>query len=189
MARLHLNSLIKGMSGSLGNAVLRKVGNTTIISGKPKAPRKQSEQQRINRQKFKAASWYAKEMLKDPQKRAYYLQKAKKLKLPNAYTAAVTEYMRKGEIKAVDTRAFTSKPGGAIKINVHKKAFAIHKVRVTVFNAHDEVLETRLAEKLSNNLFIFKASAHLMPGDVGKITVALEDHPLNVITKEVRLMD
>ena len=38
-------------------------------------------------------------MLMVPEKKAYYTHKAKKLKLPNAYTAAICDFMPKGEIK------------------------------------------------------------------------------------------
>jgi hypothetical protein len=37
---------------------------------------------------------WAHEVLCDPDKKKYYEQRAKALKLPNAYTAAIRDYMR-----------------------------------------------------------------------------------------------
>jgi hypothetical protein len=38
-------------------------------------------------------------MLHDPQKKGYYQQQAKRRKLPNAYTAAIAEYMSQPHLK------------------------------------------------------------------------------------------
>ncbi|MBT1703170.1 hypothetical protein [Chryseosolibacter indicus] len=177
MATIRINPLLKGMKGSIGGIMVRQVGKRTILSGKPSAPRKQSVLQKSNRDKFREATRFAKHILQDPQKKSYYQQRAKKLKLPNAYTAAITDYMRKTEIKAVETQAFQNKRG-AIKINVHKSDFAVNKVRLILYNASDAMVETNLAEKVSNNLFLYRASQQLLADDIVRIRVIVEDHSL-----------
>jgi len=97
MAIIRTNNLIKGISGSIGNLVMRNVRGKTILSSKVRSQRKESALQQENRMKFRCASAYAKHAMLDPDKKAYYLRKAKKLKLPNAYTAALGEYMREGK--------------------------------------------------------------------------------------------
>lgn len=49
--------------------------------------------------------------MEDPALKAYYWRKAQKLKLPNAYTAALTDYMRKGKIESVNRKKYTGKIG------------------------------------------------------------------------------
>lgn len=187
MATLQLNSIIKGMRGSLGNAVLRQVGNRTILSCKPRVPKKQSEQQRINREKFKVASAFAKNILKDPQKKAYYLQKAKKLKLPNAYTAAVTDYMRKAEIKAVHTEKVKGRVGDAVHIKVFKKGFSVNEVKVEVRHSTGKMIEWGYAIRKEPGEFIYKMCSSIddMEGVIVRAIVA--SNTRNEVMKEVCL--
>jgi hypothetical protein len=187
MATIRFNSLVKGVSGSLGNAVFRQVGNRTILSGKSIPSKPQSEQQRENRMKFKAAALYAKAMMLDPQKKAYYLQKAKKLKLPNAYTAAITDYMRKGEIKEVDYSKYNGKAGDIIKIKVHKKHFAVNKVRVMICNNNGTTLQHALAIKKDHDTFIFRAPESIALPLGCNIKVVIEDHARNIVTRTLSL--
>ena len=179
MATLRNNDLVEGLSGSIGGLVFRQYNGKTILSCKGQAPRKQSEQQRENRNKFKSASLYAKRMMLDADKKAYYWHKAKKLKLPNAYTAAICDYMRKGQIKEIDTRQYNGKAGNVIRIKAHKKDFAIHKVRVTLSYADGSVIETDDALKKDNDHFIYKLSQDHQQNTPIRIQVVLDDHRMN----------
>jgi hypothetical protein len=105
MAIVTANPLVNGLSGMIGRSlVFKNVHGRTIVASSPRLAKTQSEQQRQNRGKFKQASAWAKTVLLDPQKKAYYQQKAKKLKLPNAYTAAIANYMRKPQLKEIGRR-------------------------------------------------------------------------------------
>ena len=83
------------VSGRLGKHLIFKiVHGKTIITSRPITPVAESGRQRANRRKFsKAAKWAQRELL-DEGRKAYYNEMARKLRLPNAYTAAVTCYMR-----------------------------------------------------------------------------------------------
>ncbi len=59
----------------------------------------------------------------DAGKKAYYKQRAKALKLPNAYTAAITDYMRKPKVVKLQNRA-------TITYSVHKPGFTLKQVQV-----------------------------------------------------------
>ncbi|MBT1702017.1 hypothetical protein [Chryseosolibacter indicus] len=185
MATLRVKSPIEGFSGSIGKFVIKRVGNRTILAHKPKKTGKQSEKQKQNRLKFKAASAYAKQILKDPQKKAYYLQKAKKLNLTNAYTAVITDYKRKGEIKEINTSKQQGKAEHTIKVKVFKKHFAINKVRVTVCNDCDKPIITNLAMRkgIDEFVFIMPSSVELKPNY--KIKATIEDYAWNEVVKEV----
>lgn len=102
MAIVTTNPLVSGLSGMLGRSlVFKNLGGKTIVASRPRPAKTESEQQRKNRSKFRLASAWAKTALLDPQKKSYYQQKAKKLKLPNAYTAAIADYMRKPQLKEI----------------------------------------------------------------------------------------
>ena len=123
MAILMANPLIKNLRGTIGGIVFRQVGKKIVASKKPSVPKKESLWQRNNRQKFADASAYARRAMNDPQKEAYYQHKAKKLGLPNAYTAAITHYMRKGVVSEVDMRSYNGKAGSIVNIRAHKGSF------------------------------------------------------------------
>src|SRR4051812_33003002 len=125
MAVVRNNALVNGLSGRIGKLVFRQYGGKTILSGKAGSPRKQSTLQKENRSKFKDATQYAKASMLNPEKKAYYWRKAKKLKLPNAYTAAISDYLRKGEFKDVNTKHYKGKEGNTIHIKTYKKDFDV----------------------------------------------------------------
>ena len=96
MAIVRNNSVTQGFSGMLDNLIVfRQLNGKTIVAKRPRPARRQSAQQRENRMRFHDATVFAKSAMYDPQKKAYYWKMAQELKLPNAYTAAITEYMRK----------------------------------------------------------------------------------------------
>ena len=105
MAIVRNNPFTKGFSGSIGNIVFRQLSGKTVVSAKRERVTKQSAQQRDNRMRFRSATYWAKAQMLDPEKKAFYLRKAKKLKLPNAYTAAIADYMRKSTIKSINVKS------------------------------------------------------------------------------------
>lgn len=125
MAIIRDNLVTEGMSGMLGDMlVFKNLHGKTIVCKRPSRPRRQSVLQKENRNKFREASRWAKAILLDPQKREYYQKKARKLKLPNAYTAAIADYMRPTSVKQVNAY------GDTVTFSVAKKDFALRKVEV-----------------------------------------------------------
>lgn len=141
MATIRNNILVENLRGMIGNQlVFRQLRGKTVVSASPGSPRKESEQQRDNRRRFRYATAYAKYMMQNPEMKAYYWHKARELNLPNAYTAAITDYMRKPVISKVSVS--TRKKGRKmISIVATKKHFALKKVAVTVKDAQGVVLE------------------------------------------------
>jgi hypothetical protein len=102
MAIVANNDLTRGLRGRIGNwLVFRVVRGKTIASRAPRKPdpRKQSAAQRLTRSTFREASAWAVRILLDPVKKQYYANIAKAEALPNAYTAAVREYMREVAVR------------------------------------------------------------------------------------------
>jgi hypothetical protein len=187
MAVIQINSVARGISGSLGKLVFRQLRGKTILAGKPEKVTKQSALQRENRVRFKVASAWAKGQMLDPDKKAYYWRKAKKLKLPNAYTAAVSDYMRKGEIKEVDTRQYNGNAGDVIKIKIRKKDFAVNKVEVKLYDADGVEIECGMATKKDQDAFLYKTTEMVTDRRAIRLNVTICDHGRNMVMKEVYL--
>jgi hypothetical protein len=94
------NPLIANMRGQFGGIfVVRQLNGQSVIS---KMPRKrdrslETDAQRATYERMRSAGRYAVEILQDPEKKLFYLAMAKRLQLPNARTAAVTDYLRNGD--------------------------------------------------------------------------------------------
>jgi hypothetical protein len=156
MATVATNPLINGLSGMLGKSlVFKNLRGKTIVTHAPAAPKRQSDQQKVNRGKFREASMWAKEVLLDPKAKAYYQLKARKLKLPNAYTAAITDYMRKPKVSVM-------KSGSITTYTISKKDFALKKVELIQTN--DSGLLERTAGKESGGAWIVNVPENVGAG-------------------------
>lgn len=126
MATVTNNVLIKGFRGKFGDdLVFRTMRGKTFVSPPARKPvkKKQSEAQQKTRTTFQNATQWAQIILLDPEKKAYYQQRAKTLKLPNAYTAAITDYMRKPKVNKVQD-------GNTVSYRIVKPGFRIKDVKV-----------------------------------------------------------
>ena len=144
MARIHNNIFTQGIKGMVGGTmVFRTFNDKTYVYAKAGKPdkRKQSPLQKENRTKFRRATAFAKSMMKDPAKKAEYWEIAKKLALPNAYTAAITEYMRKPEVIGQNTTTTTGTTKEEISVIVKKKHFEVDWVEVVITEKDGKVLE------------------------------------------------
>ncbi len=151
MAAIVNNLLIKGVSGTFGKTIVFKQWrNKTIIANYSPPTKKQSEAQKANRSKFRKAATWAHTVLQDPVQKNYYQEKAKELGLPNAYTAAITDYMRSATVhKAGEVR-------DGISYNVSKKDFSISKAEVQVRDEAGTLVETKSTAAMSNGDYIFE---------------------------------
>lgn len=158
MATLGSTSIIHGISGSMGGLLFRQMNGKTIVSVKSSAPRKQSEMQRQNRDKFRRASFWAKHILSTyPEKKSYYQNIANKLNLPNAYTAAICEYMRKATPKATNRSSFVAKKNNVLFLQMAKPAFKIRQIKVMVLNVQGTVLTEQVISRYdTHKQFHFK---------------------------------
>jgi hypothetical protein len=180
MARSNNNILTKGLSGMIGKQIVFRTWNgKTFISVAPKKPKKQSVVQKENRSKFKRATIYAKSMMKDPIKKAEYKEIAKRLQLPNAYTAAITDYMRNPQIEALDLANYSGKADEAIKVTVSKKGFEIQEVEVTVVDQIGEVIEEGKAVKGPGNEWTYKTTNNNKEKGSSKFLIKVRDRTGN----------
>lgn len=127
MALVTSDAIVDGFRGKFGKSfVFRTLRDKTFVSHAARKPdkKKETEAQRGTRVTFRKASEWARMILKDPEQKAYYLKRAKVLKLPNAYTAALTDYMRKPKVQKVQY-------SNTVSYTVYKPGFTLKDVQVT----------------------------------------------------------
>jgi hypothetical protein len=154
------NALWKGARGSLGGLVFQPWGDKVIVRSEPRQRKipvwKQSERQQRTRINFKHAALYAKQVTRDREKKAYYARKAKAIGVRSAYSAAISDYMRGLTIESVDTRRYTGKANGQIKVTVRKKDFTAKEVSVSFKTTTGEMIERGNAVMDSNGAWIYR---------------------------------
>ena len=94
MAMTTNNPLLAHVRGKFGNCmVIRQYEGKTVVSATAKCSTTQSAKQQANRTRFSRASALACKAVRDPELREHFLAKARRRKLTNAYTMAVSHYM------------------------------------------------------------------------------------------------
>lgn len=99
MAIVFENELTQGLRGRVGKSlVFKKISGRTFATRRACKPdkTKATVAQRRTRTNFKMAIDWARRTVNDPVRKEYYKQRARELGLTNAYTAAITDYMRSG---------------------------------------------------------------------------------------------
>jgi hypothetical protein len=182
------NPLTHGASGMIGDTVVFRTWNgKTFMYNRPKKPTRQSEAQKENRLKFKMATAFAKRMMKDLSKKEEYVKIAREMKLPNAYTAAITEYMRKPEISRVDTSAYSGMEEQEIKVVARKEGFEVEVVEVIIINSKGEVVEQGKAVKKESEEWIFKSTRTIENPESFSILVRARERTGNYIDRKLRI--
>jgi hypothetical protein len=180
------NVLTKGLSGMVGKTVVFRTWNgKTYLSGSPQKPKTQSPIQKENRLRFKMATHYAKNMMKDPLKKEEYKKLAKKMKLPNAYTAAITEYMRRPEIQLVDVSGYSGMEGDEIFVTANKKGFEVEVVEVIISNEKGNVIEQGKAVTSGNKNWTYKTTRTCTEFELLSVTIRARERTGNYIDKKV----
>lgn len=175
MAILSPTSPLHGANGLIGGIIFRTVGDKTIVSAynppsRKKMKRKETELQRIYRARFAEASRYAKEALRDIDTYEYYKRKAKKLGVPNAYTAAITDFMRKGRIEKIDTSKFERK--GQVVVRAMKRDLDFADVTLRVATRNGEILTEAKGRRDGNGIWSFRYPG--TPPKLSEVTMYIE---------------
>lgn len=167
MAILANNDLMKGSRGKFGDdLVFRTMRGKTFVSppARKNEKKKQSEAQRNTRVNFQNATQWAQITLLDPEKKAYYQKRAKALKLPNAYTAAITDYMRKAKV-------VKQQFGNTLHYKINKNGFALKLVEATVTDTHGVEKKIEVRERNGNWIVQYKPDLNA----VWSMTITITD--------------
>jgi hypothetical protein len=185
MAIVQTNYLVQGIRGKIGNGlILRTIRGKVVASSKPQKTAPQSTLQKENRHRFRLATAYAKAMMLDPEKKSFYQHKAKKLKLPNAYTAAITDYMRKPSIE-VDMNNYKGEAGRTIKIKTSRRGFRVSSVKVFVKDFEGNILEEGQAtDKNFTEEWVYK-TVNTIDANIPFTLVVVVSYANILLTKEI----
>lgn len=141
MARVTGNSLLRGVSGKIGNLVVRQVGQQTIVSAAeapgPRAPRSPKQQAQLER--MYRAQLYAKAQIRDPDAKALYATGID-ARRTSAYTVAVADYLNAPVIGRVELGSYHGRPGNVLRIWATDD-FAVTSVQARILTADGTELE------------------------------------------------
>jgi hypothetical protein len=180
------SSLHRGFRGATGDFLFRNYNGKTVVSLRPVYRNEtNTEARRKARDLFRETTFYAHDAMERVKERSYYEQKAKQLKLPNAYTAAITDYLRKAKARALTRSSFAAKKGDVIYIRMSKSVFRVNRLLVRSCNAEGSTLaEQVLCSMNDRNLFRLSLADDL-PG-FASLMIAT-DEPGEKVTYVVRL--
>lgn len=147
--------LHRGFRGGTGDFIFRNYNGKTVVSLRPVYRNEtNTEARRVARERFQEATFYAHDAMERVKERSYYTQKAKQLRLPNAYTAAITDYLRRAKARAITRSSFSARKGDVVYIGISKYPFRVSRTRVRSCNSRGETLaEQTLCKALDETRF------------------------------------
>jgi hypothetical protein len=152
MAISYDNELTARYHGRFGNAVLRWRGGKSILSKMPDCSRVvKTKAQKANMKRFAAATIYGKKVLSDPRLREKYRKKKKMYQ--SIWNAAISDFMLKPKVDAIDVKGYKGLPGNEISISALNR-YKFEAVIVTILNILGLVIESgpAVARPSSDNM-------------------------------------
>ena len=170
MAIIDHNIITTGLHGRVGNLIFRRWGEKTVVSAAPgRTDRRWSRLQRSNRERFSSAMAWAKEAMKDPEKRKGFQKKAKGMQ--TAWNVAVSEYMMRPLIEEADVSGYHGKKGDQLRVRTGK-TFRVSAVIITILSAQGLIIETGMAARVGGtNGWVYSATTHNPDPDECRIRV------------------
>ncbi|WP_276373151.1 hypothetical protein [Chryseolinea sp. H1M3-3] len=166
------STLHRHIRGAVGDFIFRNYNGKTIVSLRPVYKNEtNTEARRLARDRFREAANYASNAMENPKQKAYYQQKARQLKLPNPYTAAITDYLRKAKAVAFKPSSFSARKGETIILRISKTVFKISRIKAMLCDQQGNVLsEQHLTTTGDQKLFYLKFTDDFPDFDKLKIT-------------------
>lgn len=181
MAKVGKNIIIEGLSGSLGDQLVVKIGKggQTIISTTPKFPegRQFTQAQTAQQERFGEAVAYAKTASKNE---PAYVEKAAG-STQTAFNVAMADFLHPPEIVEVDMSGYTGKVGETIRARV-KDDVKVKEVKVVVASEQDELIEQGVAVPGDGLWWNYVTTANATSGNV-KVIVHAWDLPGHQVSK------
>jgi hypothetical protein len=178
MAIVKDNLLLQAVRGTLGDQITIYERNGQIIMAKKRGPSKNkpTQKQLEARYKMKIAAAYAKEILRDPELKAYYASRTGPGQ--NAYNMAVKDAYQSPEVQHIRFEE-------DVVVVTAKDEFRVAEVEVRVLDAAGGVQERGKAVLGRNGVDWYYKAGSLPVG--GKVVVVAVDLPGNETVREVRV--
>jgi hypothetical protein len=175
--------LTKTYSGIFGNQVVMKSkrGKLIMTIQPPKPVQRPSMKQLEWRRKFRAASNYAKNILKDPERLSFYTSKLRKGL--TTYNLALKDILNPPSIQKIDTSGYHGNPGDKIRVTADD-IFALVKVAIRIVDANRNMVEEGVCV-FSLPTGTYDYSATKVVPDLSRVTVKVtaRDMPGNETVK------
>jgi len=181
MAKLVKNLYLQGASGMLGGQlVYRSVNGETIVSTRPERRKTISETQRKQNTRFRYASAFAKHAIQDDVLGPIYAEAATRMiRYQNAYTLAITDYLKAPEIGDIHLESGVS--GSTLLVEAYEQP-QVAKVVVDILAENERVVTSGEASLTDNGIqWAFVLTQDIPEG--GSILVKAYDLPGNVTSK------
>ena len=178
------NVIIYGAHGTFAKQlVIRQRFGRSILCKRPrKSTQPPSEAQLAVRERFVAATQYAKLVMANPDLQVTY-QAAAKNGL-TVYNLAIADLLHAPEVQEVDASAYTGAAGSTIRVRAIDD-FKVNAVQVSILSAANELLEQGAAVPSSNGMDWTYTAATDNPVTAGcTIKVQASDLPGNAAVKE-----
>jgi len=187
MAKSENNEVMFGARGKIGNLVVFKNfgENQTVIAKRRKKvinPKYTLEQERT-KEKFRDGVVYAKGIIADADLTTRYRRLAK----PgiSVYNLALADFCKAPQIKAVDISEYNGLVGDYIKVRAVDN-FGVTAVKVSIYSASGNLIESGAATVQSNNLDWRYICTVVNPDlNGGYIRAEASDFPGNLTVEEV----
>lgn len=187
MAELKTHGFIDGIHGRYGKMVVRsRYGKQFLARPPDPASFKLTAARQNVRDRFAAATAYAKAALADPVLRPFY-DDVGKTKQIGALAAAVRDYLRPPVVKTLDLTGYTGETGSKIKVAATDDV-GLASITLTIRAADGTVIETGpVAIVLGDLDQTYVAKTTVPAGQPVTVEVVAKDRPGNTTKKtEVR---
>jgi len=180
MAISRTNIVLHGFKGKLADLVVRRWGESTVLSRKPNTRhRKWSKLQKSNRLRFREAMVYARRVLSNPEMRAYYVKK--KRKMQTVWNVAVADYMRRPTIDLIDICEYNGLVGEPIYVTTNDK-YGVASLVVSILDAQGFEIESGAAVRDFGFNFTYTTIVKNPYLKGSKVVVTATDVPGNVVS-------
>jgi hypothetical protein len=178
MAIVKDSLLLHAVRGTLGDqfTIYERNGQIIMAKKRAKSRKKPTKKQLEAREKLETAAAFAKEMLRDPELKAYYKSKAGPGQ--NAYNMAIKDAYKSPEVQNVQLKEDNV-------VVTAKDEFRVAAVEVKVLNAGGKIQESGKAMLGRNGVDWYYKVANLPVG--GKIKVVVVDLRGNETIREIKL--
>ncbi|WP_151088528.1 hypothetical protein [Hymenobacter baengnokdamensis] len=180
MARALDNPLLHGVSGKIGNLVVRQVAGQTIVSlaeakgaRAPRSPRQQAQLDRMYR-----AQQYAKAQLRDPAAKAHYATGIDRRRT-SAYTVAIADYLNAPVIISLTSSKYFSQAGAWVQV-VATDDFGVEAVLVRLRGVAGTLLEEGPASCQADGSWRYEVQATYPAGQIISFEAEAHDRPGNI---------
>lgn len=167
----------------MDSVVYRQRAGRTILSAKPRKPRvPPSEKQLQHRERFRAASRYAKAAARQEVIGALYATQADGFN--SAYNIALKDYLSAPVIDGFDTKGFRGRKGEYLGVYAEDN-FGVATLTVSIMNEAGEVLASGIAEEaVYNTYFTYRLSGGLPVSESLVLRAEAKDYAGNVTAYE-----